>query len=593
MVDINIFFKRTIVLALIVLFQAIVGFGQSTSRQRNTIYVLDCTGSMNGYNGAPNIWKPTKQFLKSELEKEAKENPNARVVILPFQDKVHHPIHVDLKNIAWARLENVLDGYVKKLTGTNICDSWLEAEKYIDQSCDNYIVLMTDGQDNAGGKPNGNARLAQILKAFCGKYKNTKGFYVELTKAASLPDGIKSVIDICDDLTVIDASSGIPSFGCYSSDAVEINTRDLPADIAIGFSNSGTFAANLDYAQNQFVTFSIKDNRISQGKVIVHVESKFGDNIEALNRAIGQPSIQFPIEVKSDEVNITNPEIDFILNTKPIRSLNIKVDDQKAISSSVEHIRPFLWIKGNDQDTLRWDLAPEFNEQAKSDNGSVMFRVKTDGSLDECAILYDGNSIPDSIIEIKPEEKSILEVVIPAQNKGKEVNLELTEMHSRNLDRINGERPDGIKINLAGDYKVKRSLTEIIFWIVCGLIILWLLLWFGLLRNQKYPKFKKGRITIQSPYFANIKVRGFRKVVIGPVKKEQGAFDKIWRGKIFYHCNPEWSSEVEIVPSGKNMRFRCQGGGLISDPAPLWTAGNSYNVIDPNNKSKKIEILIN
>ncbi|MDE6022044.1 MAG: VWA domain-containing protein, partial [Muribaculaceae bacterium] len=180
-------FQRIMILVIIIVFQAFVGFSQSSPRQRNTIYVLDCTGSMCGYNGAPNIWQPTKQFLKSELKKEAKENPNARVVILPFQDKVHHPIHVDLKNIAWQRLENVLDSYVQKLTGTNICDSWLEAEKYIDQSCDNYIVLMTDGQDNAGGKPNGNERLAQILKAFCGKYKNTKGFYVELTQAASLP----------------------------------------------------------------------------------------------------------------------------------------------------------------------------------------------------------------------------------------------------------------------------------------------------------------------------------------------------------------------------------------------------------------------
>ncbi|MDE6021961.1 MAG: hypothetical protein K2G13_00510, partial [Muribaculaceae bacterium] len=363
--------------------------------------------------------------------------------------------------------------------------------------------------------------------------------------------------------------------------------------ITIGFSNSGTFAADVQYAQNQFVTFSIKDNQISKGKVIVHVESKFGDNIEALNRAIGQPSIQFPILIKSDDVIITNPEIDFVFNTKPIRSLSIKVDDQKTVHSSVEHIKPFLWMKGNTQDTLRWDLAPEFNEQAKSDNGSVMFRIKSDGDLTDYAILYDGNAIPDSIVEIMAEEKAILEVVVPARNKDEKVNLELIEMHSRNLDRINGERPDGIKINLDGSYKARRSTVEIVFWIICGLIALWLLLWFGFIRNQKYPKFKKGIITIQSPYFANLKVKGYRKVVMSSRKREQGIFDKIWRGKILYHFNPEWSSEVEIVPSGKNMRFRCQSGEWISDPAPLWTVGNVYKVISTNDSSKKIEILIN
>ncbi len=331
------------IFVIIVALNALAGVAQSTSRKRNTIYVLDCTGSMSGYNGAPDIWQPTKQFLKAELEKEAKENPNSRVVILPFQDKVHHPIHVNLKNIGWPKLESVLDGYVKQLTGTNICDSWLEAERYIDQSCDNYIVLMTDGQDNSNG--NGNQRLAAILKAFCGKYKNTKGFYVELTQAASLPAGIKNVIDVCDDLTVIDASAGIPSFGCYSSDVIEINTRDLPTDITLGFSNSGTFAANLLNDANKFVTFSIKGNSISQGKITIHVESKFGDNIEALNRAIGQPSIELPIVVQSDDVIITNPEIDVVLNTKPMRQLNLKVDDAKKSYSSAEHIKPFRWVK--------------------------------------------------------------------------------------------------------------------------------------------------------------------------------------------------------------------------------------------------------
>lgn len=589
--NVKICFKRIMIFVIIVALNALAGVAQSTSRQRNTIYVLDCTGSMSGYNGAPDIWQPTKQFLKAELEKEAKENPNSRVVILPFQDKVHHPIHVNLKNIGWPKLESVLDGYVKQLTGTNICDSWLEAERYIDQSCDNYIVLMTDGQDNSNG--NGNQRLAAILKAFCGKYKNTKGFYVELTQAASLPAGIKNVIDVCDDLTVIDASAGIPSFGCYSSDVIEINTRDLPTDITLGFSNSGTFAANLLNDANKFVTFSIKGNSISQGKITIHVESKFGDNIEALNRAIGQPSIELPIVVQSDDVIITNPEIDVVLNTKPMRQLNLKVDDAKKSYSSAEHIKPFLWVKGNDNDTLRWNLASEFNEQAKTDNSSAMFRIKSDRKLSEYELLYDGAAIPDNIIEIRPEEKSILEVIIPAQDKDDKVSLDLIEIHSNNLDRINGERPEGFKINLEGDYQAKTSLTEIIFWIIIGLIALFLLSWFGFIRNMKYPKFKRGKITIQNPYFANMKVQGYRKVVMGPRKKEQGAFDKIWRGKILYHSNPEWSSEVEITPSGKNMRFRCPTGELISDPAPLWTAGCNYKVLSANNPSKKIEIIIN
>lgn len=68
------------------------------SRQRNTIFVLDCTRSMAGYDGAPNIWGQTKDAIKKELTKESKESPDAKVTIIPFQDKVYSPIAVDLKN---------------------------------------------------------------------------------------------------------------------------------------------------------------------------------------------------------------------------------------------------------------------------------------------------------------------------------------------------------------------------------------------------------------------------------------------------------------------------------------------------------------
>lgn len=190
---------RGLCVSFLVLLLSLPAVSRAQSRQRNTIYVLDCTGSMSGYNGSPDIWAPTKKFLRSELEKEARENPGATVTVLPFQEKVLHPIRVNLNNIAWPNLERVLDGYTKNVTATNICDSWLEAERYIDQSCDNYIVLMTDGHDNIGGtanEANRTERLERILHDFCGKYQNTKGFYVQLTQAASLPAGILEAIDL-------------------------------------------------------------------------------------------------------------------------------------------------------------------------------------------------------------------------------------------------------------------------------------------------------------------------------------------------------------------------------------------------------------
>lgn len=563
------------------------------SRLRNTIYVLDCTGSMQGFNGAPDIWVPTKNFLKAELYKEAKENENSKVTILPFQQKVLQPIHVDLNDIAWPRLEETLNSYLQQLTATNICDSWLEAEKYIDQSYNNYIVLMTDGHDNIGGVANESKRtalLGQILRNFCGKYQNTKGFYVELTDAATLPANIQSAIDVCNDLYKIDASNGIPSFGCISGDIVNINTRDLPTDIILGFSNSGTFTTDIINNNNKFVKFSIKDNQISQGQLIVHVESAFGDDIEVLNKAIGSTTSTASISLYSDDVIITNPDIEIRLHSTPLRTVDIP-----SVSSCIERVKPFLWVKGNGMDTIRWNLNPVFSSEAITDQSFTMFRLKTTTNAYNHAILYNGTSLTqDSTLIIRPDTEAIIEAVIPQDENDGTFSFTLHEINSHNLDRINGTRPSNITLSISGTVKTSMSTPEIICYIILGLIAIFMLIWFGFMRNQKYPKFKHATINIQSPYFASIRVnKKYRLIVLSPKRHQQSLWDKLWKGQILYHTNTAWPCDVEITPSGKNMRFRCPSMTLICEPSPLLTRSSSYKILNPADSSAKFEININ
>ncbi len=581
---------KRITIALIASLVVFIAFCQESGRQRNTVYVFDCTKSMAGHNGAPNIWDQTKNFLKSELEKEAQENPNALVTVLPFQDRVHHPIKVDLRNINWPNINNVLDQYVQNITGTNICDSWLTAEKYVDPACDNYIVLLTDGQDNV----NSQGRLSTILREFCGKFRNTKGFYVELTKGATLPEGVQSAIDLCQDLYNIDASAGIPSFGCSSEDVIHINTRDLPIDIPLGFSNSGIFSASLANDSNPYVSFSVKGGKIQKGKMILHVESKHGENIETLNKIMGGQTVDLSVTVESPDVIITNPDLDVVLHNTPLRTLDTTSDENGAISSSVDRVKPFLWIKGNPIDTLRWDLNPKFNEAAHRDGSVALFKVKADRDLSAATMLYNGSPIGnDSTIAIQSNEPAVIELLVSQQDEDNTIDLTLVEIDSYNLDRFNGVRPKGATVSLSGEYKTSMSLVEILLWVLLGVIALLLILWFAVIRNQKYPKFSRGIINIQSPYYASIRVKGYRMVVIGPKANPQGWFDRLWRGKILYHVNPLWPCLIEITPSGKNMRFRCPSGELISDPTPIWTRNCEYKVFDPGAPSTKFDININ
>ncbi len=544
---------------------------------------------MAGFNGAPDIWQPTKAFLKNELEKEAAEHPGAKVTLLPFQDKALAPVSVDLKNYSWPELEKSLNAYLRHITRTNICDAWLEAEKFIDQSCDNYIVLMTDGQDNVFGPD----RLGRVLESFCGKFQNTKGFYIELTEAASLPDGVQNAIDLCKDIYTIPGTGGIPSFGCSSEDVIHINTRDLPAEIPLGFSNSGTFKASLAGNDNQFVSFSIVGDQISGGRITLRAESKLGPNIETLNKAIDAPSTSADVTVQSDDIIITNPRIEIVIHTTPIRSLDIPAGGEKSVSGEVDRVRPFLGRSGTPADTLRWNLSPAFSPAAISDGASALFRIKSDKAIGHMTILYDGKAIGnDSTMVISPEDTGLLELVIPASEADGMVRLELLEVNSVNLDRVNGSRPENASIPLSGEIKTSFSIAEILFWSILGLIVLFLAAWFGFIRDRVYPKFKRGIITVQSPYFATIRASGYRLIVFGPRAKRQSLFDRVWKGEILYHVNQSWPCEAEVAPSGKNMRFRSASGNLLSDPSPLWTRGADYKVIEPGNNSFKIAINI-
>ena len=171
------------------LLSLIVSLSVMAQRERNYIYLLDCTKSMIGFNDSPNIWEPTKKYLKNELDKQI---PETSLHIIPFQGQVLPCISFnaeDFNNKMWQNIEGKIDGYVNIVTGTNICDAWDTTDQFIDLHKDNYIILLTDGKDTK----NGMAAVAKKLSDWCGKYPNTYAFYVQLTQAAIDPSVAKVI----------------------------------------------------------------------------------------------------------------------------------------------------------------------------------------------------------------------------------------------------------------------------------------------------------------------------------------------------------------------------------------------------------------
>lgn len=582
---------RNLLLIVFLFLASLNVLSQENGRQRNIIYILDCTKSMNGYNGAPDVWETTKGFLQENIESERKKYPSSRIVLLPFQEKVLGVICDEAKRFNWDACEKALDGYLKNITPTNICDAWSAAIKYIDGRYDNSIVLLTDGHDNMGNEDARIAELSRRIGEFCGKYGNTQGFYVELTSAAVLPDVLRNIIEQCESLHIINASDGIPTFGAFQGNTFTVNTRDLPVKQQIEFTNAGHFMAQLESAENDFVKIELEGNKIENGKAVFVISrnDKY-KNVEALNRAInGSDNSSVSFSIKSSEVEVLNPEMTMRLCTAPVRALNIKaISKDRCMSTKLERTSPFLWVRQSPTDTLRWILNPEFNAQAINDNASVEFGISANTSLEGCALLFDGKEIAaDSIIRVTPNSNGLIELVVPCDKDDGNVILRFDQVSKAvNLDKINDVRQGNFSFNLNGEYKTSMSLLEWIFWILVALIALFIIIWFAFVRNQKYPKFKQGVISVQSPYFANIRVRGSRMVVLTPTPRKQSWIDKLIKGRVIYHVNAAWPCECHVTPSGKKLRFGCPSSRIVSDPAPVWHRGESYKLRDTANGGK-------
>ena len=106
-------------------------------RERNYIYILDCSRSMvTEYH----IWDPTLDYLEQDI---ARLSDQTMVTIVPFQGTVYDKsvIHVLKKEFDWSKFKKEVYKYPETLTGTNICQAWDRALNYIDPNKDNYIYL--------------------------------------------------------------------------------------------------------------------------------------------------------------------------------------------------------------------------------------------------------------------------------------------------------------------------------------------------------------------------------------------------------------------------------------------------------------------
>lgn len=555
-------------------------------RERNYIYLLDCTKSMIGFNGSPNIWVPTKNYLRSELDKHI---PGTSLHVIPFQGVPLPSFNFnaeDFNNKKWNNIEETIDKYVEQVTGTNICDAWDAMDGYIDHHKDNYIILLTDGKDTKRGME----AVAKKLSDWCGKYPNTYAFYVQLTEAAIDPS-VAKVIDICDNEFVIDASKGIPVFGGFDNGLIiYANTLNLNKVHKIGFSSVGKYAAKA-VCEDPYFDVKVVGDKIENGVVPVQIVAR--KSIREINTAIPE-TYHFTFNVESGDVDIINPTVKVQMTNKPERTLELLSDETDM--GKAKWYDSFLFWEASDPDTLSVDLKAVFNDEAKKDGAVIQLQVSDEKGAKDFRLLYNGKEVEDGKFMLISQDKasSILSIIFnPDAKEGKRYfNVMISAKHE--LDKINDQPVEDYAITLRAKYSVVwNPLKTILMWMVI-LVLAALLLWFLIMKRLFFPTIGVKTIQINSPYFSKINVKGKRRVVFTNKKMTQGIISKIFKGEILYKKNEIWTSPLGFEAGAKKRTLRVlRTKDYTFDPyTSLLKAPNDYVIENVNDKTK-IEITIN
>lgn len=558
----------------------------SAQLEKNEIYLLDCTVSMvtNG------LWEPAKTALDSTITLQCAD-PTTEFIIIPFSNIPLKIFKTSPKTYPKDKTNifKTCNGFVAIPNSTHITDVLIESFKHIDPNKENRIYLLTDGKPNGGDTP---AKVADSISAWCGTHKNCKLFYVALTEGV-IDSEIKKAIDNCEDAYIVQCENKvIPQIIAISSD-VYTNIEELSIPREIDFSLPGEYELEIESSDPEFEVY-IENGKSKNGKVNLTFKSRTGKSIDELHEQLGGRDYVFQTAIKCKDKRffIANPTVKIHISDEVKTDLNLAAGNPQIAAAGVTWHDSFLWSDESPVSRAVWDLSPKFIHALPGSSAKFKFAQTVGDKMDFKCFFNSIEIGPDSLFVIENGKPAVIEVEFfnDATTGKRYFNIIPTELNE--VDLINGTPADVNNISLRTKYSTEcNPLKLILFWVAIAILFI-LILWIGYFNRLVFPRFKKGIINIQDPYFAPIRTTGARMVVITPTPKKQGWFDRIMKGKIIFHVNNLWPAEVIITPSGKNMRFRCPSNTLTITPSLLLTRGNNYTIQSSENKTK-ITININ
>ena len=544
--------KRLQVLLFILLMATVSAFAQDQVKRSNYIYVFDCTKSMI-FN---NILDSSLDYLHADIV----ERKNGDVTIVLFQGQpleVYQFDAADFTEKKWDEIDKTIRSHAANVTYTNICSSWDKALGYVDDSRYNYIYLMTDGEDNIKGQ--GTPAVCKRIAEWCGKYRDSHAYFVELFKEAHKPEIEEAIANSCNFNIIGNVHD---HFMCFDKQEIIVNTREL--DKTVRLHSDGPEGLPLEaLSDDEYFRVEVQQGQMLSGsvadfKVVPKVSLEFFN--AAINHA-DEYRFTFTVKTSRNDYTINHPEISVLVQNKPERILSTEVTGGGKMGKA-SYYPSFLFWGESDVDTLSFDLTATLNEDARRAHSSVEMQVTADIPASEYTLLYNGMECPGKtfVIDERSDGQTVMQVVFDRKATTGKHNFNVKPSVCRYVDRINQSVPQDFDLNIEAKYSVGwNPLATILLWLLVILVAL-LAVWLLLLKPMSYPNFKGvRRLTLEdkidTTYYQTVSLKGFREVVLCNRRQQQSWLNRMFFGAVKYEVNERWTSPIVITPRDRGIHL--------------------------------------
>lgn len=556
-------------------------------KETQYIYLFDCTTSMKGYKGAPDIIDKAKECLKRDIEQ---KTDNCDILFIPFQgSNPLTPFSFRRVDFDWGSVEKRIDEVIDNPTNTDIVSAWDRAVKAFNPHAQNVLYLYTDGNDNVHGAK----AVADMIRSWCATApENVQAVYYMLTEASENPE-IEQAIKECSHIRV---AKGLADKPIVTTPGIvwRFDTGMDTVRAELDFTYRHSFAAKAQ-ENSPYYDVLIEGGQVLQGVAHLMAVKRVSDTeLEQLPERL-----DFEITIVPDgasQVDIINPTFPAEVTNRPVCAMQMLDSDNSRDIGDADYHPGFIFWSESEPGSVECDLKAVFNRHARQQHAAVEYVVTSDKGDADYDVYYNGKLCPKrSFIVSADEQQSLLRIEFHRDANTDKRHFFVKSKAADKMELVNGLPVAEYKMTLAADYDINWHPMK---WValILGLILLGLLiLWFAMLRWMFFPQFRRVKqLKVTEPIFAVKKLKGARKIIMTDTapKKRQSALNRIFTGTVIYFVNPAFfNTPVTAEPDGKGVRLRT-ANTVLCMPLNKLNAGQETELEDTTTGKKlKIQIL--